>query len=113
MKRLRPAVDAPYGIPLKEWMPSLNAPRTLPAVVSTTGKACVPARTGRSVTTAAPIRNAELPRKRRRVQFMRLPWLACSEVPAEIRAVAARVGNGGEANPECRRIRRERLGLVV
>jgi hypothetical protein len=36
LKRFSPAVEAPYGMPLKMWTPSRYWPRTLPAVVSTT-----------------------------------------------------------------------------
>src|SRR5262249_38277450 len=36
MKRLAPAVDAPYGIPLNVLMAFVFRPRTLPNVVSTT-----------------------------------------------------------------------------
>src|SRR5215510_8950917 len=36
MKRLAPAVDAPYGIPLNVLIPFVFRPRTLPNVVSTT-----------------------------------------------------------------------------
>src|SRR5438128_11089130 len=36
MNRFRPAVLAPYGIPLKVLIPCTSAPRTLPNAVSTT-----------------------------------------------------------------------------
>src|SRR5580700_3309295 len=39
MKRLRPAVEAPYGTPLKLLTPFAATPRTLPHAVSTTGYA--------------------------------------------------------------------------
>jgi hypothetical protein len=37
MKRFVLAVDAPYGMPLNTWIPLAVYPRTLPALVSTTG----------------------------------------------------------------------------
>src|SRR5262249_31077938 len=37
MKRFAPAVDAPYGIPLKTYTPLSLTPRTLPWMVSATG----------------------------------------------------------------------------
>jgi len=39
MKRLRPAVEAPYGMPLKLLTPFAATPRTLPHAVSTIGYA--------------------------------------------------------------------------
>lgn len=37
MKRFVLAVDAPSGMPLNTWIPLAVYPRTLPALVSTTG----------------------------------------------------------------------------
>src|SRR5690242_9761185 len=60
MKRFAPAVDWPYGIPLKLNTPSPRDPRTLPDLVSTTGESSTTADTaslvdiGRMPVAAAP-----------------------------------------------------------
>src|SRR5579864_8262864 len=55
MKRFAPAVDAPYGIPLKTYTPLWLTPRTLPWMVSATGSLFDTATPMAGATIAPPI----------------------------------------------------------